>query len=98
MYEQYEDFAAALLDPDKPYDEITKFLGDDEHKKWAFKKFAYNIVQLNLDTGQGVAIVRLQHPQWGGNWGPDSFTYRNTREGKITFSLALDTGEEATEA
>jgi hypothetical protein len=22
VYEQYEDFAAALLDPDKPYDEI----------------------------------------------------------------------------
>jgi hypothetical protein len=58
---------------------------------------AYNIVQLDLDTGQGIAIVRFQHPWWGGNWGADSFTYQNAKEGKIQFSLALSTGEMATE-
>jgi predicted MPP superfamily phosphohydrolase len=64
---------------------------------WA-KWHAYNIVKLDLDTGQGTAIVRLQHPQWGGNWGADSFTYRNAEDGKVKFSLALDASEEATEA
>jgi len=59
---------------------------------------AYNLVQLNLDTGEGFAIVRLQHPEIGGNWGPDSFTYRNAKEGKITFSLASPKGVTITEA
>ena len=58
---------------------------------------AYNLVQLDLNTGKGIAIVRLQHPDLGGNWGIDSFTYRNAKEGRITFSLALDT-EAAAEA
>ena len=31
VLEQYESFAQALLDPDKPYDEIHAFLGDDDH-------------------------------------------------------------------
>jgi hypothetical protein len=48
---------------------------------------AYNLVRLNLDKGSGTAIVRLQHPDIGGNWGADSFTYRNAKNGKITFSL-----------
>jgi predicted MPP superfamily phosphohydrolase len=230
---QYRTFARSLLDPDKPYREINEFLGDDEHKLWAFKKFnnfarfideffldeemkfdhnryysvrsiekerhtvvviglnsawlsfedneqgrlligerqvydaveeaqerwpnarlrivlvhhplywlaekdiprvqqhlsrkcdlllrghlhcpsfsvqstpdshlhvfaagaslkasyhAYNFVQLDLDAGEGTAIVRLQHPEIGGNWGADSFTYRNAKEGKIALSLAL---------
>ena len=50
---------------------------------------AYNLVQLDLDTGNGVAIVKLQHPDFGGNWGADEFTYRNTRGGKVTFSSRL---------
>ncbi|MBC8493123.1 MAG: metallophosphoesterase [Chloroflexi bacterium] len=50
---------------------------------------AYNFVQLDLDTGEGTAIVRLQHPEIGGNWGADSFTYRNAKEGKIALSLVL---------
>jgi predicted phosphodiesterase len=48
---------------------------------------AYNLVRLNLDKGSGTAIVRLQHPDIGGNWGADSFTYRNAKNGKIAFSL-----------
>jgi len=49
---------------------------------------AYNIVQLDLDTGEGTAIVRLQHPDFGKHWGNDEFTYRNAK-GKIDFSLVL---------
>lgn len=50
---------------------------------------AYNIVQLNLDTGAGIAFVRLQHDDIGKTWGPDSLTYRNAENGKIAFSLNL---------
>jgi predicted phosphodiesterase len=57
---------------------------------------AYNLVQLNLDTGAGIAILRLQHPEIGGKWGADSFTYRNAKEGKINFTLPLR-GSKATE-
>jgi predicted MPP superfamily phosphohydrolase len=51
---QYRAFAQSLLDPDKPYKEINEFLGDDEHKKWAFKKLAWftgrmKIVRLAVD-------------------------------------------------
>lgn len=58
---------------------------------------AYNLVQLDLDTRKGVAIVRLQHPDIGGRWGSDNFTYSNTREGKMEFSLPLDSVATATE-
>jgi hypothetical protein len=59
---------------------------------------AYNLVQLDLGTGEGTAIVRLQHPDIGINWGPDVFTYRNATNGKIVFSLPLGASEIATEA
>jgi calcineurin-like phosphoesterase family protein len=59
---------------------------------------AYNFVQLDLETGEGTAIVRLQHPDIGINWGPDVFTYRNAKDGKVAFSLPLGTAETATEA
>lgn len=48
---------------------------------------AYNIVRLDLDTGDGIAYVRLQHNDIGKTWGPDSLTYRNAVNGKIAFSL-----------
>ena len=48
---------------------------------------AYNIVTLDLASRQGIAMVRLQHPDIGGKWGADNFTYRNSENGKITFSL-----------
>ena len=51
------------------------------------KYHAYNLVKLNLDSGEGIAIVRLQHPDIGGKWGADSFTYSNAKEGKIVFSI-----------
>jgi predicted phosphodiesterase len=59
---------------------------------------AYNLVQLDLNTGEGTAIVRLQHPEIGINWGPDVFTYRNATDGKIAFSLPLGAGKAAMEA
>jgi predicted phosphodiesterase len=49
---------------------------------------AYDLVRLDLDTGEGIAIVRLQHPKLGGKWGADDFTYRNTK-GKLLFTLPL---------
>jgi hypothetical protein len=242
VHEQYRDFAKALLDPGKPYSEINKFLGDDEHKQWALKKFkdfetfiekfyndeeikfnhsryyfvrsiekeehvvvviglnsawlsfedneqgrlllgerqvcdaleeakkkwpdaclrialvhhplywlaekdihrvqqhlprncglllrghlhcpsfsiqstpdshlyefaagaslranyhAYNLVKVDLDTGEVAAFVRLQHPDIGKEWGPDSFTYRNARDGKIEFHLTLGKGNTSAEA
>ena len=48
---------------------------------------AYNIVTLDLATRQGIAVVRLQHPDIGGNWGADTFTYRNSENGRINFAL-----------
>ena len=48
---------------------------------------AYNLVKLNLNTGEGTAIVKVQHPELGNNWGPDSFTYHNAKDGKLTFSI-----------
>ena len=50
---------------------------------------AYNLVQLELDTGSGTAFVRLQHNDISKNWGPDSLTYRHAENGKIAFSLNL---------
>jgi predicted phosphodiesterase len=53
---------------------------------------AYNIVQLNLDTGRGKAYVRLQHPELGIHWGKDDFTYGNAIDGRIEFSLRSASG------
>lgn len=53
---------------------------------------AYNIVQLNLDTGEGIAVVRLQHNDIGKNWGHDTLTYRHAQNGEIKFSLKLGEG------
>jgi hypothetical protein len=47
---------------------------------------AYNLVRMDLDSGDGVEIVRLKHKDLGGIWGADDFTYQNMR-GMIRFSL-----------
>jgi len=39
QYQYYRTFAADLLNSKKPYKEVDDFLGDDEHKEWAFRKF-----------------------------------------------------------
>ena len=52
------------------------------------KYHAYNVVRLDLDTGEGTAFVRLQHDDIGKHWGPDSLTYRNAQTGQIDFALA----------
>jgi hypothetical protein len=41
---------------------------------------------MDLDSGDGVEIVRLKHKDLGGIWGADDFTYQNMR-GMIRFSL-----------
>ena len=48
---------------------------------------AYNLIQVDLDTGEGVAFVMLQHPDLGTEWGSDSFTYGNIPDGKVAFSI-----------
>ena len=40
------------------------------------------------ETGRGTVIARLR-PDLATNWGPDGFTYRNARGGKIGFSLEV---------
>ena len=47
---------------------------------------AYNLAQVDLDSGEGVAAVMLQHPDLGTAWGKDAFTYGSTPDGKIRFS------------
>ena len=49
---------------------------------------AYSLTQLNLETGQLTASVRLQVPSIGPNWSADSFTYRKAKNGMIRFRLA----------
>jgi hypothetical protein len=50
---------------------------------------AYNIVELDCDSGQGRAIVRLRHPDLGGHWGADAFTYKNAVNGQVGFHLPI---------
>jgi len=59
---------------------------------------AYSLAQLDLDTGKGSAIVKVQHPKDAPHWGEDNFTYRNAEGGRITFSLGRSTGAIRTEA
>jgi predicted phosphodiesterase len=50
---------------------------------WKAHWHAYNLVRIDLDSGDGLAIFRFQHPQLSVNWGPDPFTYRHAPEGRI---------------
>lgn len=50
---------------------------------------AYNIVQLDLDTGEALATLRMQHPQYSANWGHDTITYRHARDGKLQFKVEI---------
>ncbi len=50
---------------------------------------AYNIVRLNLDTGQAVATLRFQHPEYSPNWGHDTITYRKAKNGKLRFKIKM---------
>jgi hypothetical protein len=51
---------------------------------------AYNIIELDCDSGQARAIARLRHPDLGGHWGADSFTYKNTVNGQFRFNLPIN--------
>jgi predicted phosphodiesterase len=50
---------------------------------------AYNIVQLDLNTGRALASLRFQHPDYSVHWGDDTLTYRNAVNGKLEFNIRL---------
>lgn len=47
----------------------------------------YNIVCLNLSTGQGKIVLRRYSDEKGGFWSRDTLTYRSVNTGEFIFSL-----------
>jgi predicted phosphodiesterase len=56
---------------------------------WKARWHAYNLIQLDLDSGEAFAITRFQHPEFSVEWGADSLTYRHAKEGRIEWSIKL---------
>jgi hypothetical protein len=48
---------------------------------------AYNLVQLDLDAGQGMAHLRAWSDRGGGFWTPDALSYCNLLDGVYRFAL-----------
>jgi predicted phosphodiesterase len=50
---------------------------------------SYNLLQLDLEAGQGAVFLRLWSDQGGGFWTKDVLTYKNVDDGQLTFPLSL---------
>ncbi|MBM3133776.1 MAG: hypothetical protein FJZ89_00490 [Chloroflexi bacterium] len=47
----------------------------------------YNLVHLDMETGQGTVYLRLYSDRQGGFWAKDTATYRNVDDGQYNFQL-----------
>jgi calcineurin-like phosphoesterase family protein len=56
---------------------------------WKARWHAYNLVKLDLESGEGRAFVQFQHPDYSVEWGPDSLTYRHAKGGRIEWKVEL---------
>ena len=58
---------------------------------------SYNLVQLDMEAGQGTMFLRAWSDRRGGFWTKDVLTYKNVDDGEFIFPLSLPDGPDPKE-